>query len=127
MLSKDPAPENLEEGAEDDDGEISEKTAGPSFKEEEEPEEESADTDEDEDGLTERRARRMEEQEEEDNTLSLAQMEETLKSLALEKFATITDIFRTFSTAQDSRMPHLATRHIRRQTQWAANTERTEP
>src|SRR3546814_11307310 len=88
MLSKDPAPENLEEGAEDDDGEISEKTAGPSFKEEEEPEEESADTDEDEDGLTERRARRMEEEEEEDNTLSLAQMEETLKPMALEKFAT---------------------------------------
>ncbi|BAI96267.1 RNA polymerase sigma factor RpoD [Sphingobium sp. TA15] len=108
MLSKDPAPENLEEGAEDDDGEISEKTAGPSFKEEEEPEEESADTDEDEDGLTERRARRMEEEEEEDNTLSLAQMEETLKPMALEKFATITEIFRTFSKAQESRMAAMA-------------------
>ena len=104
MLSKDPAPENLEEGAEDDDGEISEKTAGPSFKEEEEPEEEPADSDEDEDGLTERRARRMEEEEEEDNTLSLAQMEETLKPMALEKFATITEIFRTFSRAQEARM-----------------------
>ncbi|WP_257556334.1 RNA polymerase sigma factor RpoD [Sphingobium sp. CFD-2] len=108
MLSKDPAPENLEEGAEDDDGEISEKTAGPSFKEEEEPEEESADSDEDEDGLTERRARRMEEEEEEDNTLSLAQMEETLKPMALEKFATITEIFRTFSKAQESRMAAMA-------------------
>ena len=72
MLSKDPAPESLEDGAEEDDGEISEKTAGPSFKEEEEPEEESADGDEDEDGLTERRARRTEEEDEEDNTLSLA-------------------------------------------------------
>ena len=108
MLSKDPAPENLEEGAEDDDGEISEKTAGPSFKEEEEPEEESADSDEDEDGLTERRARRMEEEEEEDNTLSLAQMEETLKPMALEKFATITEIFRAFSKAQESRMAAMA-------------------
>lgn len=108
MLSKDPAPENLEEGAEDDDGEISEKTAGPSFKDEEEPEEESADTDEDEDGLTERRARRMEEEEEEDNTLSLAQMEETLKPMALEKFATITEIFRTFSKAQEARMAAMA-------------------
>jgi RNA polymerase primary sigma factor len=103
MLSKDPAPESLEEGAEDD-GEISEKTAGPSFKEEEEPEEESADADEDDDGLTERRAKRAEEDEEEDNTLSLAQMEETLKPMALEKFATITEIFRAFSAAQERRL-----------------------
>ncbi|MET0372463.1 MAG: RNA polymerase sigma factor region1.1 domain-containing protein, partial [Sphingobium sp.] len=95
MLSKDPAPESLEEGAEDDDGEISEKTAGPSFQEEDEPEEDSAD--EDEDSMTERRAPRMEEDDEEDNTLSLAQMEETLKPMALEKFAAITDIFRAFS------------------------------
>ncbi|MBJ7378649.1 sigma-70 family RNA polymerase sigma factor, partial [Sphingobium sp.] len=106
MLSKDPAPESLEEGAEDDDGEISEKTAGPSFKEEEEPEEESADADEDEDGAP--RARRVEEEEEEDNTLSLAQMEETLKPMALEKFATITEIFRAFSAAQEARMVAMA-------------------
>ncbi|MES2174050.1 MAG: RNA polymerase sigma factor RpoD [Pseudomonadota bacterium] len=106
MLSKDPAPESLEEGAEDDDGEISEKTAGPSFKEEEEPEEESADADEDEDGAP--RARRVEEEEEEDNTLSLAQMEETLKPMALEKFATITEIFRAFSAAQAARMVAMA-------------------
>ena len=109
MLSKDPAPENLEEGAEDDDGEISEKTAGPSFKEEDEPEEEAADSDEEEDGLTERRARRVEEEEEEDNTLSLAQMEETLKPMALEKFATITEIFRAFSKVQESRMAAMGT------------------
>ncbi|MET0249158.1 MAG: RNA polymerase sigma factor region1.1 domain-containing protein, partial [Sphingobium sp.] len=51
MLSKDPAPENLEEEGEGEDGEISEKTAGPSFKEEDEPEEESADGDSEEDGL----------------------------------------------------------------------------
>jgi RNA polymerase primary sigma factor len=106
MLSKDPAPESLEEGAEDD-GEISEKTAGPSFKEEEEPEEESADSDEDEDSMTERRAPRVEEDEEEDNTLSLAQMEEQLKPMALEKFATITQIFRAFSRAQEARLTAL--------------------
>ena len=87
---------------------LREKTAGPSFKEEEEPEEESADGDEDEDGLTERRARRTEEEDEEDNTLSLAQMEETLKPMALEKFATITEIFRSFSKAQETRMQAMA-------------------
>ncbi|MGK2909237.1 MAG: RNA polymerase sigma factor RpoD [Sphingobium sp.] len=108
MLSKDPAPESLEEGAEDDDGEISAKTAGPSFKEEEEPEEASADADEDEDSMTDRRAPRVEEDDEEDNTLSLAQMEEQLKPIALEKFATITEIFRAFSKTQESRLNAMA-------------------
>ncbi|MBB6122453.1 RNA polymerase sigma factor RpoD [Sphingobium subterraneum] len=108
MLSKDPAPESLEEGAEDDDGEISEKTAGPSFKEEEEPEEAAADEDEDEESMTERRAPRVEEDDEEDNTLSLAQMEETLKPMALEKFATITQIFFNFSKAQEARLTAMA-------------------
>jgi len=108
MLSKDPAPESLEEGAEDDDGEISEKTAGPSFKDEEEPEEESADGDDDDDSMTERRTPRMSDDEEEDNTLSLAQMEEQLKPLALEKFATITEIFRAFSKAQEARLTAMA-------------------
>src|SRR3546814_17630771 len=124
MLSKDPAPENLEEGAEDDDGEISEKTAGPSFKEEEEPEEESADTDEDEDGLTERRARRLEEEEEEDNTLSLAQMEETLNPMTMEKFATIPAIFHTFSKTQESRMAAMADARPVNQTEEETNRER---
>ena len=48
MLSKDPAPESLSDDEDaDDNGEISSKNAGPSFKEEEEPEEASADEDED--------------------------------------------------------------------------------
>ena len=38
MLSKDPAPENLDEEGAEDDGEISEKTAGVSFKDEDEVE-----------------------------------------------------------------------------------------
>ena len=107
MLSKDPAPESLEDGAEEEDGEISAKTAGPTFKEEEEPEEASAD-EEDEESMTERRAPRVEEEEEEDNTLSLAQMEEQLKPMALEKFATITEIFRAFSKTQEKRLNAMA-------------------
>ncbi|MBO9576213.1 MAG: RNA polymerase sigma factor RpoD [Sphingobium sp.] len=103
MLSKDPAPESLSDEDEDDDGEISEKTAGPSFKEEEEVEEEP-ETEEDEDGNIVQRARRNEEEEEEDNTLSLAAMEELLKPDALEKFARITDLFNKFTKVQQARL-----------------------
>src|SRR3546814_184971 len=77
MLSKDPAPESLEEGAADDD-EISEKTAGPTYKEEEDIVEEAEE--DEEDSMTERRTQRAnEEDDDEDNTLSLAAMEELLK------------------------------------------------
>ncbi|WP_374587880.1 RNA polymerase sigma factor RpoD [Novosphingobium sp.] len=105
MLSKEPAPENLsEDGEVEGDGEISEATAGPSFKDEDDiEEEESADGDEDEDGV-ERRARRPAEEEEEDNTLSLAQMEAQLKPHALEKFAEITSLFRKFEKIQAERL-----------------------
>ncbi len=104
MLSKEPPVEKMEEGAEDDDEEpeISEATAGPTYKEEEEPEEEEADSDEDEDG--EPRTRRVEEEEEEDNTLSLAQMEAALKPAALETFARITDLFKKFEKLQAERV-----------------------
>ncbi|MBS0482696.1 MAG: RNA polymerase sigma factor RpoD, partial [Proteobacteria bacterium] len=105
MLSKEPQPENLSEDGEDEgDGEISEATAGPSYKEEEDvEEEETADGDEDEDGI-ERRARRPADDDEEDNTLSLAQMEAALKPDALEKFATITSLFRKFEKIQADRL-----------------------
>ncbi|MEP9400955.1 RNA polymerase sigma factor RpoD [Sphingomonas sp. VNH70] len=106
MLSKDPAPESLSDDDDgDDNGEISSKNAGPSFKEEEEPEEASAD--EDDDG--ERRAPRPSDDEDEDNTLSLAQMEEQLKPQALEKFANITAIFKKFSKMQSQRLDAMAT------------------
>jgi RNA polymerase primary sigma factor len=107
MLSKEPAPENMEEDGEDD-GEISEKNAGPIYKEEEDVEDEPevANEDDDED-MTERRARPVEE-EEEDNTLSLAQMEEALKPGALEKFATIASLFKKFSNIQGDRMRALS-------------------
>jgi len=106
MLSKDPAPENLEEDAEDD-GEISEKTAGPSYKEEEDIEEEAPPAEgegDDEDELTERRTKRPVEEDDEDNTLSLAQMEEALKPDALEKFAEINSVFKKFSKLQTARL-----------------------
>lgn len=106
MLSKDPAPESLSDEDEEGDGEISEKTAGPSFKEEEDVEEESGD--DDEDSMTERRARRPSDDEEEDNTLSLAQMEEQLKPQALEKFANITAIYKKFSKVQQQRIDAMA-------------------
>ena len=109
MLSKEPAPESLEEGEGDDNGEISEATAGPSYKDEDEIEEqEPADSEDDEDGLTERRARRPEEDDDEDNTLSLAQMEEALKPDALEKFVRIADLFTKFSKIQHDRMTSLS-------------------
>ncbi|MBO9498464.1 MAG: RNA polymerase sigma factor RpoD [Novosphingobium sp.] len=102
MLSKEPPVENMEEGAEgEDDGEISEATAGPSYKEEEDVEEEE-EVDEDEDG--ESRPRRREEDDEEDNTLSLAQMEAALKPAALEKFANITQLFKKFEKIQAERV-----------------------
>ncbi|MDB5701842.1 MAG: rpoD [Sphingomonadales bacterium] len=106
MLSKDPAPEAMTEDGEDDSGEISAKTAGPSFKEEEEPEE-VASVDEDEESMTERRTPRQSDDEEEDNTLSLAQMEEQLKPAALEKFATITALYKKFAKVQQARIEAL--------------------
>ncbi len=109
MLSKEPPVDKMEEGEEDDSGEISEETAGPSFKDEEEVEEEeeaSADEDEDDDQI-ERRAKRPVEEEEEDNTLSLAQMEAQLKPEALEKFALITKLFKSFEKIQGERLDAL--------------------
>ncbi|HEV7290227.1 RNA polymerase sigma factor RpoD [Sphingomonas sp.] len=105
MLSKGPSAEQVEGAEADDNGEISEKTAGASFKEEEEPEEAPADED---DELTERRAPRISDEEEEDNTLSLAQMEETLKPQALERFANITAIYKKFSKVQQNRLDAMA-------------------
>jgi len=104
MLSKGPTPEQVAAAENEDDDAISEKTAGPSFKEEEEPEEAPAETNEDDEDMVDRRAPRPVEEEEEDNTLSLAQMEETLKPGALEKFATITDLYKKFSRLQHARM-----------------------
>jgi RNA polymerase primary sigma factor len=111
MLTKEPPPETLTEEEEEgnDSGEISEATAGPSYKEEEDvAEEEPADEDEKNDS-TERRTKRPVEEEEEDNTLSLAQMEAALKPEALEKFALITKLFKKFEKVQNDRLDVLGT------------------
>jgi RNA polymerase primary sigma factor len=107
MLSKDPTPEQVEEGGEAADGEISEKTAGPTYKEEEDVEEEEVVEEDEEDSLVERRAQRQTDDDDEDNTLSLAAMEELLKPQALEKFATITALFKKFSKLQGARLDSL--------------------
>ena len=105
MLSKEPQPENLtEDGEVAGDGEITESTAGPSYKEEDDVEEEEEQIDEDDEDGIERRAKRPVEEEEEDNTLSLAQMEAQLKPEALEKFASITELFRRFEKIQAERL-----------------------
>ncbi|TCM16029.1 RNA polymerase RpoD-like sigma 70 subunit [Novosphingobium sp. PhB165] len=107
MLTKEPAPESLsEDGEGDDDGEISEKIAGPSFKEDDEAEEEEAATELDEDGNP--IAKRAAEDEDEDNTISLAQMEAALKPEALEKFSLITELFQAFERLQSERLDALA-------------------
>ena len=103
MLSKGPSAEQVAASEEDDTGEISEKTAGASFKEEEDVKEE-APADEEEDDLTERRTPRPSDDEEEDNTLSLAQMEEQLKPQALESFANITALYKKFAKIQGARL-----------------------
>jgi RNA polymerase primary sigma factor len=108
MLSKEPPVEKMEEEENDNSGEISEETAGPSYKEEEDIEEEEEETDEDdEDGDGESRSRRREEDDDEDNTLSLAQMEAALKPDALEKFANITKLFKRFEKIQAERVDAL--------------------
>ena len=108
MLSKGPTAEQINEDGEggEDDGEISEKTAGPSIKEEEDIEEEAPAEDEDDD-MVERRTQRPAEEDEDDNTLSLAQMEEALKPTALEKFASITSLYKKFAKLQQARLTAL--------------------
>jgi len=108
MLSKDPAPENMDEEGAEDDGEISEKTAGVSFKDEDEVEEEPSADGDDEDGEGTSGKRENFEEDEEDNTLSLAAMEELLKPDALEKFANITKSFKAFSKLQETRLEALS-------------------
>ncbi|RXZ66216.1 RNA polymerase sigma factor RpoD [Pelagerythrobacter rhizovicinus] len=101
MLSKEPPADKMEEGAEDDDGEISEETAGPSIRDDDDVEDEEDGDEDDEEGGS---SRRREEDDEEDNTMSLAQMEAALKPDALERFARITDLFKKFEKLQNERV-----------------------
>ncbi|BDW82554.1 RNA polymerase sigma factor RpoD [Erythrobacter sp. Dej080120_24] len=107
MLSKEPPADKMSDDADDDDddGEISEATAGPTIREDDEVEDEAEEDGDDEDG--EGRSKR-EDDDEEDNTLSLAQMEAALKPDALERFARITKLFKTFEKLQAERVETLA-------------------
>ncbi|MBB3032983.1 RNA polymerase sigma factor RpoD [Alteriqipengyuania lutimaris] len=103
MLSKEPPVDKMEEENEDDSGEISEETAGPTIREDEDEDDDSEDGDEDGDGESKRR----DDDDEEDNTMSLAQMEAALKPDALERFARITDLFKKFEKLQGERVDTL--------------------
>ncbi|MEP3421175.1 MAG: RNA polymerase sigma factor RpoD [Erythrobacter sp.] len=105
MLSKEPPPDKMEEENEEDDGEISEETAGPTIRDDDEDDSDSEDVDAEE---GEGGEAKKEEEEEEDNTLSLAQMEAALKPDAIERFARITKLFKTFEKLQAERVDTLA-------------------
>ncbi|NBC87986.1 MAG: RNA polymerase sigma factor RpoD, partial [Alphaproteobacteria bacterium] len=106
MLSKEPPADKMAEGADDDDdGEISEETAGPTIRDDDEDEAGDEDSGEDEDGEG---SAKSEDDEEEDNTLSLAQMEAALKPEAIERFARITKLFNSFEKLQAERVETLA-------------------
>ncbi len=108
MLSKEPPADKMEEGAEeDDDGEITEDSAGPSIRDDDEDDSDSEDVDA-EDGEDGEGGKKKDEEEEEDNTLSLAQMEATLKPDAIERFARITSTFKKFEKLQAERVETLA-------------------
>ena len=108
MLNKNPAPETLSDDGDDEetDGEITEKTAGPTIRDEDDDEDHESEEDE-EDQLRQKRAKAKEE-EEEDNTLSLAQMEAALTPQALEKFAEITQLYKKFGKLQTDRLTALS-------------------
>ena len=108
MLSKEPPADKLNDDAEDDDddGEISEETAGPTIRDDDEDDDEEEADGDDEDG-EEGSSRRKEDDDEEDNTLSLAQMEAALKPDAIERFARITKLFKTFEKLQAERVDTL--------------------
>ena len=102
MLSKEPPVDKMEEGEDDDSGEISEETAGPTIRDDDEDDsdDDSSDDEDDEEGGSKRR----DDDDEEDNTLSLAQMEAALKPDAIIRFARITDLFRKFEKLQAERV-----------------------
>src|SRR5438270_823667 len=99
----------VESAEESDDDEEDDKEAEPAVEDEEEvADQPDAGANEDDEDMVERRTAPQAEEEDEDNTLSLAQMEETLKPQALEKFAEITSLYKKFAKVQSSRMDALA-------------------
>jgi len=109
MLSKEPPADKMEDGAEEnDDGEITEDSAGPSIRDDDEDDSDSEDIDAEDGEGGEGGSKKNEEEEEEDNTLSLAQMEAALKPDAIERFARITSTFKKFEKLQAERVETLA-------------------
>ncbi|MFU7528902.1 RNA polymerase sigma factor RpoD [Qipengyuania sp. ASV99] len=107
MLSKEPPPDKMEAENEDDSGEISEETAGPTIREDDEDVSDSSDDNDDDEDGEEGSSKKLDDEEEEDNTLSLAQMEAALKPDAIERFARITKLFKTFEKLQVERVDTL--------------------
>ena len=104
MLSKEPPVDKMEEGEDDDDGEISEETAGVDIRDDDDDDDDESSDDEDgEEGSSKSR----DDDDDEDNTLSLAQMEAALKPEALETFARITSLFKKFEKLQAERVETL--------------------
>ncbi|WP_394728227.1 RNA polymerase sigma factor RpoD [Altererythrobacter sp. GH1-8] len=109
MLSKEPPADKLNDDADDDDdGEISEETAGPTIRDDDDDDDEEEELDEDDEDGEPRASKKRDDDDEEDNTLSLAQMEATLKPEAIERFARITKTFKTFEKLQAERVETLA-------------------
>ena len=106
MLSKEPPADKMEEENEEDDGEISEETAGPTIRDDDEVEDHKEEGEDAEDG--EEGSSKRDDEEEEDNTMSLAQMEAALKPDAIERFARITSLFKKFEKLQIERVETLA-------------------
>ena len=102
MLSKEPPVDKMEEENEDDSGEISEETAGPTIRDDDEDDDEEETSEDGEEG--EEGKSKSDDEEEEDNTLSLAQMEAALKPEALETFGRITSLFKKFEKIQAERV-----------------------
>jgi RNA polymerase primary sigma factor len=119
MLSKEPQPENLSEDGEGD-GEISEATAGPTFKEEEDIEEEASEEDED-DELRERRTPVRPRKTKRTTPLARPDGSRALPQ-ALEKFAEITASFRAFERCRPNASTRLVWASISRPTRKRCTT-----
>ncbi|WP_128892526.1 RNA polymerase sigma factor RpoD [Erythrobacter sp. HKB08] len=104
MLSKEPPVDKMEEENEDDDGEISEETAGPSIRDDDEDDDDDSEGEDGEEGSS----KSSDDDDDEDNTMSLAQMEAALKPEALERFERITKLFKSFEKLQNERVETLA-------------------
>ncbi|WP_132469931.1 RNA polymerase sigma factor RpoD [Novosphingobium sp. ST904] len=105
MVAKEPAPENLnEDGQGDGSAEISEKTAGPSLKDDTAQDANAEEVDEDGNPV----GGNAEAEDDEDNSLSVAQLEAALMPEALEMFSVITDLFERFQKLQAERLEALA-------------------